>query len=42
MLENLNNQNFDPDNYMEFLDEILDEKMLNIIDLKKRIRQIKK
>ena len=35
MLDNLNSQNFDPENYMEDLDEILDQKIDIILDLKK-------
>ena len=35
MLENLNAMNFDPENYMDELDEILDNKLESIFDLKK-------
>ena len=42
MLDNLNSQNFDPELYMDDLEEILDAKIELILDVKKQIRQIKK
>ncbi len=41
MLENLNT-NFDPEIYMEDLDEILEMKLESILELKSKIRSIKK
>lgn len=41
MLDNLNTQNFDPENYMEELDDILDTKLEGIFELKKQLKVIK-
>ena len=38
MLENLNSQNFDPESYMEELDELLDQKIESVFQLKKQLR----
>ena len=41
MLDDLNNINFDPENYIDQLDDLLDEKIDMIMNQKKLMRNVK-
>ena len=41
MLDDLNTNNFDPENYIEQLDDLLDEKLEMIMMQKKQMKTVK-
>lgn len=41
MLDDLNNINFDPENYIDQLDDLLDDKIDMIMNQKKLMRNVK-